>query len=224
MPKVTASSWQRVPFREGVAIHYAPSFNADELARLHAGLIPEGQEGKWFVYFEDPYLYFHHSWTGQPWYRLRLQPDGGGARVVEALWSADLAAAPRADPDYAAALLDYLIACLFLGQSRPAPRRKEAGPPRTAADDLEHWFAPRGVKSGNTLLLPVDAALDFIEALRPTGTPVLGVDCFKVSGDAVEPLMDHILDLSSGCADSWSEAAAFVAQRRALGFHFEIVA
>lgn len=90
--------------------------------------------------------------------------------------------------------------------------------------ELEARFRHLGVVSGKTLLLPEAAAIEFIEALRGIDARVLGIDSFQIKSGGICPLPEHVLDLSSGCTDSWSEAATFINQRREAGFHFEVVA
>ncbi|HEX6747550.1 MAG TPA: hypothetical protein VF092_09705 [Longimicrobium sp.] len=118
----TADSWRREPFTNGVALRYRASFDEAEFARLREGLVPVVMEDKWFVYYDEPYLFFHRSWTGLPVYRIELKVTPAGAKVVEALWSTQLADAPGADLEYEAKLLDFLLRNLLLGQSRPFPR------------------------------------------------------------------------------------------------------
>ena len=62
----TSTSWERTPFKEAVPIPYHAAFDAEQFVRLKAGLIPQTMEDKWFVYYEEPELFFHRSWTGQP--------------------------------------------------------------------------------------------------------------------------------------------------------------
>ena len=47
-----------------------------EFGRLSAGLIPREMEDKWFIYYEEPDLYLHRSWTGYCVYQVRFHPDG----------------------------------------------------------------------------------------------------------------------------------------------------
>lgn len=94
---------------------------------------------------------------------------------------------------------------------------------KNLAQELEASFADRGIRAGGTLLLKTAVALEFIEAARALNTPVLGVDSFVVTATATRPLLEHILDLSSGSPDPWSEAASFIEKRKGLEFHFEVV-
>ena len=118
----TADSWKRRPFTGGAPLCYRASFDAAELARLREGLVPRAREDKWFVYYHEPHLFFHRSWTGMPVYRVELRPTPAGAEVAEALWSTGLAQSPGGDLAYEAELLDFLLRNLLLGQSRPFPR------------------------------------------------------------------------------------------------------
>jgi len=68
--RATSTSWQRIPFKDGVVLPYAAEFDSVEFSRVRDGLIPWAMEDKWFVYFEEPHLFLHRSWTGQPVYRL----------------------------------------------------------------------------------------------------------------------------------------------------------
>ena len=65
------------------------TFTAEEFAKIEAGHIPEEMEDKWFVYFEDDWLYFHRSWTGYCIFQLRLIEADEGWHVAEAWVSRD---------------------------------------------------------------------------------------------------------------------------------------
>lgn len=66
-----------------VAIHRY--YDTEEFARLRGGLIPQDMDDKWFLYYEEPVLYLHRSWTGHCIAEVQFAPEpGGGARVVEA--------------------------------------------------------------------------------------------------------------------------------------------
>ena len=111
-----ATSWKREPFKQCVPTPYHAAFDPKQLIRLKAGLIPRAMEDKWFIYYEQPELFFHRSWTGQPVYRLTLAGSAdGGATVTEALWSKELATAAKDGADYQARLVEFLIANLLLG-------------------------------------------------------------------------------------------------------------
>jgi hypothetical protein len=112
-------SWKIKPFAQGSAIPYAVEFSSEEYQKLRAGLVPQQMEDKWFVYFEEPYLFFHRSWTGFPVYRLTLAGKNGCAIVTEALCSSSRE--DLRDPEYQAQLLDFLVSNLLLGKAREFP-------------------------------------------------------------------------------------------------------
>jgi hypothetical protein len=118
----TAGSWKCEPFTGGVPLSFSAHFSDSEFVRLQEGLIPAAMEDKWFVYYEQPHLFFHRSWTGLPVYRVALETKAGETFVTEALWATNWAAAENADPSYQAKLLDFLVSNLLLGQSKPFPR------------------------------------------------------------------------------------------------------
>ena len=98
--QASANSWKLQPFNEGIPLEYTAAFAADEFACLTLGLIPRAMEDKWFIYYEDPYLFLHRSWTGQPVYRLAFRKTHSGAEVIEALWSKELALDSQSDVEY----------------------------------------------------------------------------------------------------------------------------
>jgi hypothetical protein len=44
-------------------------------------------EDKWFIYYDEPHLFLHRSWSGQPVYRLAITQGDKGFEVAESLWS-----------------------------------------------------------------------------------------------------------------------------------------
>jgi hypothetical protein len=124
-----ATSWNHEPFKEGVALPYQAIFDTEEFDRLKMGLIPRQMEDKWFIYYEEPHLFLHRSWTGQSVYRLNLRNVLTGAEVTEALWSKELADARAQDSDYQVQLLDFLLSSLLLGQPKPFPEPPGLGEP-----------------------------------------------------------------------------------------------
>jgi hypothetical protein len=122
--RASATSRKREPFKEGTALNYRVTYDEEQFALLKDGLIPHEMEDKWFIYYEEPYLYFHRSWTGLPVYRVTLKSlPTGGAQVIEALWSKGptFPDAATRDSEYPAKLLDFLITSLLLRQSKSFP-------------------------------------------------------------------------------------------------------
>ena len=118
-------------FHGGCPASVSGRYNSEQCARLKMGFVPQEMEDKWFVYYDEPHLFFHRSWTGQPVYRLRLTSVPKGVEVTEALLAKnladrssnwDLAASPDWDSDYQVRLLDILVSNLLLGQAKSFPK------------------------------------------------------------------------------------------------------
>jgi len=121
MVNAYASSWKHEPFTDGKPILYKAVWGDDQFARIRAGLVPRQMEDKWFIFYEDPHVFFHRSWTGQPIYRLTVARITDGYEVTEALSSLDFEKEAGADPIYQVKLLDFLVCTLLLGKPRPFP-------------------------------------------------------------------------------------------------------
>ena len=102
---------------------------------LKTGLVPKEMEDKWFIYYEHPRLFFHRSWTGQPVYRLTLNPTLKGTEVTEALCSPDLAAALNPDLNYQS---NPLLGTLKAIPYAPGGEGTDAG--NLSASHLWHWL------------------------------------------------------------------------------------
>lgn len=84
------SDWDSTPMGEArTAIAFEDTFSFDGFARLREGVIPREMEDKWFVFYEEPWLYLHRSWTGICVYQIRFETLPDGARVVEAISAVD---------------------------------------------------------------------------------------------------------------------------------------
>jgi hypothetical protein len=123
----TKDSWKREAFTVGRPIPYQGTFSRQEFEKIREGLIPKVMEDKWFIYFEEPYLFLHRSWTGKPVYRVTLAASDNGAAVAEALCVSDVL--EEVGPAYKAELLDFLISNLLLRKAKPFPMPVDAKNP-----------------------------------------------------------------------------------------------
>jgi hypothetical protein len=144
---VTKNTWKRIPFRSGIPIPFQATFSLEEVGKLREGLVPDVMEDKWLVYFEDPHLFLHRSWTGQPVYRVTLAASGQGASVEEALCVAE--AVEETGPEYQGKLLDFLISNLLLGKVKPFPIPPGAWEARPGL--LQHGVAGTGFPQAGTM-------------------------------------------------------------------------
>jgi hypothetical protein len=83
--KATGSSWQTKEMPEKRSLlEFKQHFSRAQFERLSLGKVPECMEDKWFIFFEEPCLFFHRSWTGDCIFQLRLRSDEHGYIVAEA--------------------------------------------------------------------------------------------------------------------------------------------
>lgn len=119
--EATSSSWNSKPFVEGVSLQYRAQFTQDQFNRIVLGLIPQEMEDKWFIYFVEPYLFLHRSWTGEPVYRLSLELGPEFAEVAECMLEKKWIGQLHIDLDHHAALVDFIVSNLLLGMTKPFP-------------------------------------------------------------------------------------------------------
>jgi hypothetical protein len=138
----TTESWKHEPFGEGRPLPFTASYDAGELLRITAGLVPQAMEDKWFIFYAAPHLFFHRSWTGKPVYRVTLATTENGAVATEACWADEFAREDAAALRYESRLLEFLIANLLLGQATPFPRPE--GVAEGAPGVYQHHIAGTG--------------------------------------------------------------------------------
>ena len=75
----TKDSWKNIPIKTPKKVNIfkiAPdlklSFSKEQYLKIKNGLIPNEMEDKWFIYFENDWLFFHRSWTGFGIYRAEI--------------------------------------------------------------------------------------------------------------------------------------------------------
>lgn len=138
----TKQSWKTLPLGAALPVPFQRAFATDEFERLRAGLIPQSMDDKWFVYFEDPNLFLHRSWGGTGVYRVTLKSEGDAFIVAEALCAKEVL--KSSFPEYEAALLDFLIGNLLLGETKDFPRPPFAN--KRPAGLLQHVIAGTGFR------------------------------------------------------------------------------
>ena len=102
--------WKTTPLptqRQSIAV--ARHYSADEFARLRDGVMPREMEDKWFVFYEEPWLYLHRSWTGYCVYQVRFTPIADGVQCVESLANRDAHQYRGTDDTRDALLLGILL-------------------------------------------------------------------------------------------------------------------
>ena len=82
----TRSDCNTSPLPEArTTINLERMYSLDEFDRMKDGVVSESMDDKWFVFFEDPWLYCHRSWTGVCYCMVRFKPTSRGVCTEEIL-------------------------------------------------------------------------------------------------------------------------------------------
>ncbi len=118
---VVRTDWMTLTMRgptEWVPLHIPVEEQAFELIRL--GLLPLQMEDKWFIFFEDPVLHLHRSWTGYETFRILVSPSPEGRCIQGVLVSRDERECKYPEGAAAAHIALDTVAALLLGNSYEA--------------------------------------------------------------------------------------------------------
>lgn len=83
MEIATKARWQNHPIDNPKKIDFSIHFNDKQFEKLKHGLIPQQMEDKWFIFYENDWLYFHRSWTGFGLYKAQLIKEEDGYSIKE---------------------------------------------------------------------------------------------------------------------------------------------
>ena len=79
----TKDTWQNQPIDNPKRIAIDLHLTDKQFSKLTNGLIPQQMEDKWFIYYENEWLYFHRSWTGNGMYKAKLNKETDGYSITE---------------------------------------------------------------------------------------------------------------------------------------------
>ena len=109
------------PIESRANLRLAAAYSSIEFEQVVRGVTPLEMEDKWDITFEDPWLYFHRSWTGICIYGLRFERSVMGASVVESWVNSDPAQYSTTSTEYDQAVVRFLIDTLMLGKHADLP-------------------------------------------------------------------------------------------------------
>jgi hypothetical protein len=66
-----------------VSLPFDVTYSADEFDTLRVGFIPQAMEDHWFIFYEEPWLYLHRSYSGFCIYGLGFERIGESHPVAE---------------------------------------------------------------------------------------------------------------------------------------------
>jgi hypothetical protein len=118
----TRSSWITRPLpAERAALNMVGTYEPADFDRIKAGLIPDGMDDKWFMFYEAPWLYAHDSWLGFCVFGVKFEVLAEGAEIVESWVSRDTEQWGGTNTGFEARFLTFLIDALLLNKPVPFP-------------------------------------------------------------------------------------------------------
>ncbi len=64
-------------------------YTLEEFESIRYGFLPGQMEDKWFIFYEDSWLYLHRSWTGYCIFALKFEPLDDGFAIIESWVNTD---------------------------------------------------------------------------------------------------------------------------------------
>ena len=85
---VKKSDWKTMPIPvEIVDLGYQKVFCDVDAKKIMSGYKPEDMDDRWFIYYEDSWVYFVRSWTGYHIFGFKLAVSPNGSANVIASWA-----------------------------------------------------------------------------------------------------------------------------------------
>ena len=72
---------------EKAALGYQKFFRTVDANKIMSGYKPEDMDDRWFIYYEDSWVYFVRSWTGYHIFGFKLAVSPNGSANVIASWA-----------------------------------------------------------------------------------------------------------------------------------------
>lgn len=97
------------------------SYALSEFEQIRKGLVPMDMDEKWFIYYEEPWLYICRSWTGVCVYGVRFETSATGASIVESWVNRDSEQYQETSIESDRETCMFFIGTLLLGQHLEYP-------------------------------------------------------------------------------------------------------
>lgn len=81
--KATQNSWKTIPMEKPQPYCTHLTLTPEHFAKLQMGFIPENMDDRWFVYFDNDWVYLHRSWTGYETFRAKIQTENDCYTIKE---------------------------------------------------------------------------------------------------------------------------------------------
>lgn len=190
--KATRSTWQNIPADQPLRIGINLHFTEKQYSRLKRGLIPHQMEDKWFVFFEDDWLYFHRSWTGHEIYRANIIREDEGYSIKEFWAERNTDKYSNKDPEVdienfsfiiGRGLLGYDVANIYIGRNL-----------KSDEDHLKGWGDFGNLlysRKGISLLPAIRSALFGVAVGDALGVPVEFKSRNFLAGNPVKEMIGY---------------------------------
>ncbi len=118
----TRDSWKIKELPEAVArLELDGVISAEHVPLLKNGYIPRSPQDKWFIFYEDSWVYFHRASSGSCIFKLRLEPNEDHLVAPYVLVNRDPAQYRTIDDNYDVEIMAYLIDRYLFGRNPPFP-------------------------------------------------------------------------------------------------------
>ena len=97
------------------------SYTSSEFELIKQCFVPFDMDKKWFIYYEEPWLYLHRSWTGVCVYGVRFETSANGASIVKSWANRDSERYSETSIENDRGWPAYLVGSLLLGHDLGPP-------------------------------------------------------------------------------------------------------
>lgn len=80
------ADWEHFPISDARPLSLKMQFDACQFLKLTKGFVPCGMDDKWFICFEEGWLYFYRSWTGKGIYKAKVELQENKAYAINTIW------------------------------------------------------------------------------------------------------------------------------------------
>ena len=132
---------------------FTRTYDAADFARIRRGFTPQQMEDKWLIYYDDPWLWVHRSWSRFCIFRVRFEPGEAGFTAVESWVNRDPDQYKTTGLEFDRAVLRFLIERLIL--ERPVRFPVDGELTSGSPDALMHYHFFGSASFGSNFGIPM---------------------------------------------------------------------
>ncbi|NCS49383.1 MAG: hypothetical protein GPJ29_15900 [Microcystis aeruginosa BK11-02] len=120
----TKKSWKTLNFPSITEkLGYSKDYSDSDAKKLMVGFVPKQMEDKWFIYFDNGWLYLLRSWTGIYIYGLKLDRSPTGVNITDSWVNRDPNQYNENDIEYDRKMAAFLIDVILLNLPAKFPKK-----------------------------------------------------------------------------------------------------